>query len=106
MYTLPSALCPLPSALCPLPSALCPSPPVFPLPRVDFARELFVGQRVVAHPREAHFIDQAFTASDPVSRVWILRIPRRIVVPRDDMKDGARRQQRRAVVRVVVGQLP
>src|SRR3954463_12578653 len=55
-----------------------------------------------AHPREAHFIDRALAVSTPVARVRVVLVGGGVVVPRGDVNDRPRRQNRRDVVGVRV----
>src|SRR5215475_6248699 len=68
--------------------------------------ELVVAHVVVGEPVSRHVIGGAVAESDPVPRIRIVPIPRGVIVPADDVHDGAGRQQRGDVVGVVVDDLP
>src|SRR5439155_3724856 len=42
------------------------------------------------HPREAHLVDRALAVADPVARVRVVLVRRRVVVPRGDVDDRPR----------------
>src|SRR6516162_5681771 len=55
---------------------------------------LFICQIVVAHPSAAHFVDGPLPVGDRVVRIRVELVVRRVVIPRREVQDGARRQQR------------
>src|SRR6266508_351800 len=59
-----------------------------------------------ADPRKAHLIDRALSVADPVPRVRVVLVRRRVVVPRRNVNDGAGRQQRRDLLDVRIGNVP
>src|SRR3954470_514895 len=61
---------------------------------------------IETHPREAHFVDGPLTVADPVARIRVVLVGRRVVVPRGDMDDRPGRQDWRDVVGVRVGDVP
>src|SRR5438034_1540327 len=58
------------------------------------------------HPREAHLVDRPLAVADPVARVRVVLVRRGVVVPRGDMDDRPRGQNRRDVVLVRIGDVP
>src|SRR5581483_3168278 len=58
---------------------------------------LFVAHRIERQPVARHVVGRAIAEADPVPRIRVVFVGRRIVVPRDDVHDRARRQQRRHV---------
>src|SRR6516225_132556 len=67
---------------------------------------LFVCQIVVAHPSSAHFVDGPLPVGDRVVRVRVELVMRRVVIPRREVQDGARRQQRLLVFVVEIHDVP
>src|ERR1700744_5919152 len=61
---------------------------------------LLLGDVVPVDPGESHFVNGPVSVSCPICRVGIAAMGGRIVVERDDMEDGARRNDRRYIVGV------
>src|SRR5260221_288663 len=59
-----------------------------------------------AHPREAHLVDRPLAVADPIARVRVVLVRRRIVVPGGDVNDRPCRQNRRDLVGVRVRDVP
>src|SRR5690349_39736 len=61
------------------------------LPRVDALLVIRFVDVEQAHPREAHLVDRPLAVADPVARVGVVLVRRRVVVPRGDVDDRSRR---------------
>src|SRR5215204_6233783 len=59
-----------------------------------------------ADPGEAHLVDRALAVANPVARVRVVLVGRRVVVPRGHVDDRSRRQNRRDFVGVRIGDVP
>src|SRR5437588_1127558 len=59
-----------------------------------------------ADPRKAHLVDRALAVADPVARVRVVFVRRRVVVPRGDVNDRPGRQNRRHILRVRIRNVP
>src|SRR5262245_13764775 len=74
--------------------------------RGDAVVEVLLIDRVVVQPHVRHVVDGAIPPANPVRRVVVVLVARRIVVPRDDVKNRPRGQERLRVVCVGVGTKP
>src|SRR6188474_1800356 len=59
-----------------------------------------------ADPRKAHLVDSALAVADPVPRVRVVLVGGGVVVPRGDVDDRPRRENRRDIVGVGIGDVP
>src|SRR5437868_1713346 len=59
-----------------------------------------------ADPCEAHLVDRPLAVADPVARVGVVLVGRGVVVPRGDVDDRPRGQNRRHFVRVRIRDVP
>ena len=75
-------------------------------PLLDLDLEVLVGHVGDVDPRVRHLVHGAVAVADPLRRIRVRLVGRRVVVPRGDADDGALRQQRRRFIRVVVAVVP
>src|SRR5580698_10335464 len=58
---------------------------------------VLLGDVSEVHPSMRHFVDRAVSPADPLIWVGIIRVRRRVVVPRSDMNTSPFRQHRRGI---------
>ena len=73
--------------------------------RLELRLVLLVGVVVPGDPGEAHLVDRAVAAADPVPRIGIA-LGRRVVVPADHVQHRARRIDRRHIVGIDADEVP
>src|SRR5438552_1740537 len=76
------------------------------LPRLDSLLIIGFVDIEEAHPREAHLVDRALAVAHPIPRIGVVLVGRGVVVPRGDVDDRSRRQDRRDIVRVRIRDVP
>src|SRR6266487_4323342 len=59
-----------------------------------------------ADPCKAHLVDRPLAVADPVPRIRVVLVRRRVVVPRGDVNDRSRRQDRLHLVGIRIGDMP
>src|SRR3954453_20057837 len=68
---------------------------------------VFLGRQVdPPDPRESHFVDRPVAVANPVLRIGVVLIGRRVVVPADDVDHRSGRHERRSLILVVVNRMP